>query len=183
MPKYPRRRQPERPPRKAASATDYVRPERPRRRVTSEIAKAKLADQFLDHPPHPAMRRVFGVPRMPVKADVGHRDRDRRPKNRQPQRLAHNVCKLQWKRRRHAAARDRQGDRLEMWQRQRHAAGQSLSLQRRALNPASLRAMLWRYPVMTAKVCAAIYWQALRLWFKGIPFYSHPTSTARAANE
>jgi len=59
----------------------------------------------------------------------------------------------------------------------------TLSLQRRALNPASLRATLWRYPVMTAKVCAAIYWQALRLWFKGIPFYSHPTSTARAANE
>jgi DUF1365 family protein len=27
---------------------------------------------------------------------------------------------------------------------------------------------------MTVKVAAAIYWQALKLWLKGIPFYPHP---------
>jgi DUF1365 family protein len=30
---------------------------------------------------------------------------------------------------------------------------------------------------MTAKVAAAIYWNALRLWFKRIPFHTHPDQT------
>lgn len=59
----------------------------------------------------------------------------------------------------------------------------SLSLQKRELNPANLRRYLWAYPLMTLKVCTAIYWQALRLWLKGMPFYSHPSSIASASNE
>ena len=31
-----------------------------------------------------------------------------------------------------------------------------------------------RYPLMTAKVAAAIYFQALKLWWKGATFYPHP---------
>ncbi len=31
------------------------------------------------------------------------------------------------------------------------------------------------YPVTCLKVLIAIYWQALRLWLKRIPFHSHPT--------
>jgi DUF1365 family protein len=58
----------------------------------------------------------------------------------------------------------------------------SLALDRRALNPASLRGFLFRYPFMTAKVCLSIYWQALRLWLKGVPFYSHPNSQAASLN-
>jgi DUF1365 family protein len=27
---------------------------------------------------------------------------------------------------------------------------------------------------MTAKVAFAIYWQALKLWIKGVPFHNHP---------
>jgi DUF1365 family protein len=38
--------------------------------------------------------------------------------------------------------------------------------------------MLWRYPLMTVKVIAAIHAQALRLWIKGTPFYPHPKKTA-----
>lgn len=31
-----------------------------------------------------------------------------------------------------------------------------------------------KFPFITYKVTAAIYWQALKLWLKKIPFYSHP---------
>jgi hypothetical protein len=30
---------------------------------------------------------------------------------------------------------------------------------------------------MTAKVSGAIYWQALRLWFRRTPFFTHPKWT------
>ena len=30
------------------------------------------------------------------------------------------------------------------------------------------------YPLITYKVTAAIYWQALKLWIKGVPFHTHP---------
>jgi len=59
----------------------------------------------------------------------------------------------------------------------------TLSLQRHALQPAALNRLLWRYPLMTAKVGLAIYWQALRLWLKGLPFHSHSPVIASASNE
>jgi DUF1365 family protein len=59
----------------------------------------------------------------------------------------------------------------------------TLSMQRRPLTSANLNRLLWRYPVMTAKVAGAIYWEAIRLWLKGIPFHSHPTKTASITHE
>ncbi len=59
----------------------------------------------------------------------------------------------------------------------------TLSLQRHPMTTANLRRFLWRYPVMTAKVAGAIYFEALRLWLKGNPFFPHPTSTARLTHE
>lgn len=50
----------------------------------------------------------------------------------------------------------------------------TLHLQRRPLDAASLRRVLWRYPLMTAQVVGAIHWQALRLWLKRNPVYDHP---------
>jgi hypothetical protein len=37
-----------------------------------------------------------------------------------------------------------------------------------------MAAVLIGYPLMTLKVIGAIYLQALKLWLKRIPFYTHP---------
>lgn len=36
-----------------------------------------------------------------------------------------------------------------------------------------------RYPLITYKVVISIYWQALKLWMKGVPFHSHPKTDKR----
>jgi DUF1365 family protein len=43
----------------------------------------------------------------------------------------------------------------------------------------SFMSVFWQYPLMTYKVAAAIYWQALTLWLKGVPFHSHPKTGKR----
>jgi DUF1365 family protein len=50
----------------------------------------------------------------------------------------------------------------------------SLMTERRPISSAALAAALLRYPFMTLKVVAAIYYQALRLWLKKTPFHPHP---------
>jgi DUF1365 family protein len=52
----------------------------------------------------------------------------------------------------------------------------TLVLRRVPITRASLASALMRHPWMTASVVAGIYWQALRLWLKGAPFHSHPTT-------
>jgi DUF1365 family protein len=51
----------------------------------------------------------------------------------------------------------------------------TLVLRRRPITSRALAGALIAFPAMTLQVVAAIYWQALRLWLKGIPFHSHPT--------
>ena len=55
----------------------------------------------------------------------------------------------------------------------------ALSLRRQPLDGRSLARVLLRYPLMTAQVIGAIYWQALRLWVKQVPIHPHPNVTAR----
>lgn len=50
----------------------------------------------------------------------------------------------------------------------------SLDLRRREISRRRLGRVLLRYPLMTVKVIAMIYWQAARLTLKGAPFYTHP---------
>lgn len=50
----------------------------------------------------------------------------------------------------------------------------TLILERQEITGRSLASVLIRYPLMTARVAFAIYWQALRLWLKGCPLHSHP---------
>jgi uncharacterized protein len=55
----------------------------------------------------------------------------------------------------------------------------TLALERREISGASLARALLKFPLMTIKVVVAIYWQALRLWLKGLPFHTHPKKLAR----
>lgn len=49
-----------------------------------------------------------------------------------------------------------------------------LDLERAPLDGPGLALALLRWPFMTGKVIAAIYWQALRIKLKGVPYYPHP---------
>ncbi len=50
----------------------------------------------------------------------------------------------------------------------------TLSLQKKPMTARSCSRALTFFPFMTLKVISSIYWQALRLFIKRTPFYSHP---------
>ncbi|MEP7352231.1 MAG: DUF1365 domain-containing protein [Acidobacteriota bacterium] len=59
----------------------------------------------------------------------------------------------------------------------------TLTLERRPWTAPELRRGLLRHPWMTAKVIGAIHWQALRLYRKGVPVYSHPAKLHAQAED
>jgi len=50
----------------------------------------------------------------------------------------------------------------------------SLLLERKPLTRGALAGALVGFPLMTAQVIAGIHWQALRLWLKRTPIFTHP---------
>lgn len=52
----------------------------------------------------------------------------------------------------------------------------TLEMQRRPLDGFNLARVLMRYPCMTFRILAGIYYQAFRLWWKGSQFFPHPGS-------
>ena len=53
-----------------------------------------------------------------------------------------------------------------------------LGLKRRELSARSRARMLIRYPLITLQLITAIYWQAIRLYLAGAPFFPHPRARA-----
>lgn len=56
----------------------------------------------------------------------------------------------------------------------------TLRLERREMTHMSLALLLMRFPVVALQTLGAIYWQALRLWIKRLPVYTHPKKLAPA---
>jgi DUF1365 family protein len=59
----------------------------------------------------------------------------------------------------------------------------TLSLEHEPWTARSVARVLLRHPWMTAKVIGAIHWQALRLFLKRVPVYTHPDRIPRPAPE
>lgn len=58
-----------------------------------------------------------------------------------------------------------------------HALDATLSLEHHPWTHTELRRALVRHPAMTVAVMAGIHWEALRLWWKGLPLVPRPTTT------
>ncbi len=59
----------------------------------------------------------------------------------------------------------------------------TMQLEQRALTTRRLSSWLWRYPLATISVTTQIYWHALRLWMKRVPFVPHPAKGQPHGNQ
>jgi DUF1365 family protein len=70
------------------------------------------------------------------------------------------------------------GQRLLVHMENHHAGSKvfdaTLTLERCPISSANLARVLLQYPFITGKVIGTIYWQALKLLIKKVPFYPHP---------
>ncbi len=56
----------------------------------------------------------------------------------------------------------------------RECLSAGMKLEYQPLTARAMAAMPLKFPMITARVLAGIYWQALRLWLKRIPLHTHP---------
>ena len=66
---------------------------------------------------------------------------------------------------------------LDVLRRQECMLDASLVLSRTSMNAKNMNYYILRYPWMTIKVFAAIYWQALKLWLTKFTYYPNPSAT------
>lgn len=71
---------------------------------------------------------------------------------------------------------------LENWHDNSKIMDATMMLAREEISTQSLNRILIRFPWMTVKVISAIYWQALKIWWKGVPIFSHPNSQKKPLN-
>jgi DUF1365 family protein len=71
---------------------------------------------------------------------------------------------------------------MENWRAGRLEFDATLALTREPISGASLARALVSFPLLTAKVSAMIYWNALRLWLKRTPFFTHPPTADAPAS-
>jgi hypothetical protein len=69
---------------------------------------------------------------------------------------------------------DQLGVHMENFESGQRLLDATMTLKRRPITGMNLARVLIRHPFMTGKVIAAIYFQALRLWLKRVPFHPHP---------
>ncbi|MGE0755918.1 MAG: DUF1365 domain-containing protein [Pirellulaceae bacterium] len=50
----------------------------------------------------------------------------------------------------------------------------TMRLVRRSISGGELARLQWRFPLTTFCTVCGIYWQAVRLWWKRVPFHAHP---------
>jgi len=71
---------------------------------------------------------------------------------------------------------------MENWRNGRSAFDATLSLKREPITSGSLARALVSFPLMSARVITLIHWQALRLWLKRTPCYTHPDKLLRGTS-
>jgi DUF1365 family protein len=72
---------------------------------------------------------------------------------------------------------------MENFQKGERIFDATLTMRRRTLNGPALARALAVYPFLTLKVAFGIYWQAARLWLKGVPAFVHPAKRGEHPKE